>query len=264
MNMFKRCSCTEATKCRHPFWSRFRAEGQHVRELTRTANRQLAERIAQKRRLEVLEDRRGLRRIKPVRLSKHIDAYVAYTAKTNRSAYKDRAVLDRLVVCIGDRNLAEVSAFHLEKWKRERADEVAPATVNRELNIVRGCFSRAVDWGRLLVSPAKTVKAYKGVDQIRTRVCSPADIKALLEAAPPLLTLLARLTLESLLRLSQALALRREDIGASWVPWSRARRDGVAVRRSRRSCAPHWSRIVTRTAPCLVRVRKAGQRLPRP
>jgi integrase len=217
MNVYKRCGCPNPVKCRHPYWFRFRLERQHVRESTHTANRHLAERIAQKRRIEALEDRRGLRRIKPVRLSKHIDAYVKHTAKTNRTSYKDQAVLDRLVESIGDRDLINVSAFHLEKWKRERAEDVSPATVNRELNIVRGCFSRAVDWGRLLVSPVLTVKPYKGADQVRLRVCSPGDIKTLLEGASPDLALLARLTLETLLRLSETLALRREDIGPSWI-----------------------------------------------
>jgi integrase len=62
------------------------------------------------------------------------------------------------------------------------------------------------------VSPLRTVKVYR-VDNVRLRVCSPEDIKTLLEGAPADLALLARLTLESLLRLSEALALRREDIG---------------------------------------------------
>jgi integrase len=216
VNLYKRCGCPDTVKCRHPFWFLFRLERQRVRESTHTANRQLAERLAQKRRIEVLEDRRGLRKIKPVRLSKHLTAYVAHTAKTNKSAYKDEQVLDRLLASVGDRDLIDVSAFHIERWKRERAEDVSAATVNRELNIVRGCFSRAVDWGRLIVSPLRTVKPFKGVDQIRMRICSPADIKTLLEGAPDDLALLSRLTLESLLRLSEALSLRREDIGAAW------------------------------------------------
>jgi integrase len=48
-------------------------------------------------------------------------------------------------------------------------------------------------------------------------VASPEEIKTLLEKAPPDLALLARLTLESLLQLSEALALRREDIGPTSV-----------------------------------------------
>src|SRR5439155_21116999 len=131
-------------------------------------------------------------------------AYVAHTAKTNRSSDKDQAVLDRLVESVTDRPMTDISPFHIERWKRERADNVSQSTVNRELNIVRGCFSRAVEWGRLGGSPTRTVKPYR-VDDIRLRVCSPEDIKTLLDSAPGDLRLIARLTLESLLRLSEAM-----------------------------------------------------------
>ena len=119
------------------FWFKFKLRGRQCRGTTRTANRQLAEQTAGKRRLEVLE------------------------AKTNRSSYKDQAVLDRLVASTDDRQLNDISPFHIERWKRERADKVSQSTVNRELNIVRGCFSRAVQWGRLGVSPLRTVKPYR-------------------------------------------------------------------------------------------------------
>ncbi|MEP7307918.1 MAG: tyrosine-type recombinase/integrase [Acidobacteriota bacterium] len=125
-------------------------------------------------------------------------------------------MLGRLVASIGDKPISEVSPFHIEKWKRVRAETVSRSTVNRELNIVRGCFSRAVDWGHLGISPLRTVKPYR-VDDGRLRVCSPDEIKKLLDRAPRDLGLLARLTLESLPRLSEALNLRKEDIGASYA-----------------------------------------------
>ncbi len=216
MNLYKRCKCSNPNKCGHPFWFRFRLAHQHVRESTRTANRQLAARVAEKRHLEIVAAGHGFKRIKPVLLSKHVTAYVAHTAKANRSSYKDAGVLARLVTSIGDRTLGDISAFHIERWKRDRAEQVGKSTVNRELNIVRGCFSRAVEWGHLGQSPLRTVKAYV-VDNIRLRVCSPAEIQTLLGAASPDLALIARVTLESLLRLSEVLALRREDIGPTFA-----------------------------------------------
>ena len=38
-----------------------------------------------------------------------------------------------------------MTTFDVEKLKTLRAKRVKKATVNRELNIVRGCFSRAVE-----------------------------------------------------------------------------------------------------------------------
>src|SRR5262245_4575413 len=156
MNLFKRCKCPDPAKCRCPLWYRFRLHGRQHRGTTNTAKRALAEGIAHKRRLEMIEKGEGFRRVKPVKLTEHVKAYVAHTAKTNRSSYKDQAVLDRFVASVGNRSIAEVSPFHVERWKQERAAIVTQSTVNRELNIVRGCFSRAVDWKRLSTSPCAT------------------------------------------------------------------------------------------------------------
>ena len=216
MKIYKRCACAETARCGHRFWFKFKLHGREYRSTTRTANRQLAERIGAKRRLDVPERREGWRAPKPVKFSEHLKAYLAHTAKANISSNKDQRVLNGFLASVGDRSIAEVSAFHVERWKRDRADVVSRSTVNRELNIVRGCFSRAVEWERLTISPMRSVKPYR-VDDVRLRVCSPAEICTLLDGAPRDLALLARLTLESLLRLSEALALRRDDIGSTYA-----------------------------------------------
>jgi integrase len=226
MNLFKRCGCADVSKCRHAFWFLFRLHRQRFRESTHTANRTLAERIAQKRRIEVLTGKAGLRRAKPIRLSEHVKAYVQHTAKSNATSYKDRAVLDTFVASVGDRPIDEVSPFHVERWKQERAADVSKSTVNRELNIVRGCFSRAVEWGRLALSPLRTVKVYK-VDDSRVRVLNDEELKTAL-TAPADVALLCRVTLVSLNRISEVLALRREHFGPSWME---VRRKGGRVHR---------------------------------
>jgi integrase len=236
MNLFKRCACPTSARCPHPFWVRFRLHSQEYRRSTKTANRVQAQRIATVRQAAVLEGREGLRKARSVKLSEHIKAYVAFTAKTNRTSYKDGDVLARLLADVGDRRLSDVSPFHLEKWKAGRAKVVAPATVNRELNIVRGCFSRAVDWDRLVKSPMRSVKPYR-VDNIRLRLLSDAEAARLLSVDATAraftaaaeartrtrlnrgfvadLQLMARTTLVTLLRLSEVLALRREDVRAT-------------------------------------------------
>src|SRR5262245_53499877 len=97
MNLFKRCPCADQTKCRHPYWFLFRLRRQRYEESTRTANRQLALSIAQKRRIAALETREGFRPVKPMRFSEHMKAYCAYTEKTNRSSNKDLPVLEGFI-----------------------------------------------------------------------------------------------------------------------------------------------------------------------
>jgi integrase len=226
MNLFKRCACDDHTRCKHPYWFLFRLHRQRYRESTHTANRTLAERIAQKKRIAVHEGKAGLRRPKPVRLSEHVKAYLQHTAKTNQTSYKDKSVLDAFIASVGDRPIDEVSPFHVERWKQERSEDVSKSTVNRELNIVRGCFSRAVEWGRLSLSPMRTVKPYK-VDDARVRVLTDDELRTVLGAAPDV-ALMCRVTLVSLNRISEVLALRREHLGPSWME---VRRKGGRVHR---------------------------------
>jgi hypothetical protein len=142
-----------------------------------------------------------------VTLKTHCDEYVKHTATANSTGYKDQAVLDRLVESVGDRPIAQVTSFHVERWKSQRAGTVSKSTVNRELNIVRGCFSRAVEWGRLGLSPLRSVNPYR-VDDSRLRVLSSDELHTLFtDIADPFVLLVCRITLECLARLSEALGL---------------------------------------------------------
>ncbi len=210
MNLFRRCSCKGA--CVHSLWYRFRFLGREYRGSTHTDNRTLAQRIAAKRQVEILEGReRAPRPRKAVKLSEHVQEYTAWTAAQNRTSYKDPGVLSRLLRIVGNKPLDRIAPFDVERWKTARVQEVSRATVNRELNIVRGCFSRAAEWGWCPGSPAANVKPYR-VDNVRTRVLSTDETERLLRDEPGDLALLARATLEGLFRLSEILNLRVEDI----------------------------------------------------
>ena len=209
MNLFKRCGCRES--CDHPWWYRFRFQGREHKRSTKTTNRTLAQRIAAKRQVEILEGRERLRGPKAPCLSAHIESYVAWTAKHNRTSNKDPGVLAGFLTVVGDKRLDQVGPFDIERWKTARAKEVKLATVNRELNIIRGCFSRAVEWKLIDSSPVVSVKPYR-VRNVRCRVLSAEEITTLLTKAPPDLALLGRATLEGLFRLSEILNLRVEDI----------------------------------------------------
>ena len=214
MTLFKRCTCQ--ARCHHPLWYRFRFEGREHRGSTHTNNRTLAQRIAANRQVEVLQGRETRSRQKPTKLSVHIEAYTAWTAKNNRTSDKDPAVLKRFLDIVGDKRLDRIAPFDIERWRTARVKTVSRATVNRELNIVRGSFSRAVDWGQLSGSPVRTVKPYR-VDNVRTRILSSDEIALLLTEAPRDLGLFARATLEGLFRLSEILNLRVEDIKQDYI-----------------------------------------------
>lgn len=228
--IYKRCEC-EKPSCGHYFEYTFKLRGIRYRRSTRTANKQAALRVEARRRAAIIEGRDEDE--KPsITLKQHIKDYCEHTAKTNRTGHKDVAVLDRLLTAVGDQPLHHISAFHIEKWKHHRVESVSRATVNRELNIVRGCFGRGVEWGRLAVSPCATVRVYP-VDDTRVRVLFDHELALVMGSN---VRLLCQVTLECLPRLSEVLNIHRTHIGHGWIE---VRRKGGSVERI--ACRPELS-----------------------
>ncbi|WP_449428818.1 tyrosine-type recombinase/integrase [Rhodanobacter umsongensis] len=97
-----------------------------------------------------------------------------------------QATVDALAATFGtiyEKPLDEIKAIDVEgiKAKRLKAGRM-PATVNRDLDRIRGALSRAVDWGMLTEHPLRTVKRAKGVDNSRVRYLTKPEEKRLREA----------------------------------------------------------------------------------
>ena len=116
----------------------------------------LPKRIASRRHTEALEGKEGLRRKPAPLLSAHVKSYLEWTAKAHRTQEKSERVLKEFAEFIGEKRLDQVTTFDIERWKTARAAEVARSTVNRELNVVRGALSRAVQCVTAHVKPRKS------------------------------------------------------------------------------------------------------------
>ena len=82
-----------------------------------------------------------------------------------------------------DKLLTDLVALDFERIKANRLKAGRlPATVNRDLDRIRGVLSRAVEWQRLTVHPLASVKRAKGADNSRVRYLSQAEDKRLREA----------------------------------------------------------------------------------
>ena len=123
--------------------------------------------------------------------------------------------------------LHEITGHRIEQFKRERAagkwrghgytgaaKPIKPATVNRELDTLRGIFSKAVEWRKLREHPMTAVRRIK-VDNRRTRILTEAEQLALLAACPKKLGRMVRLALITGARIGELLALTWEDVGES-------------------------------------------------
>jgi integrase len=120
--------------------------------------------------------------------------------------------------------LHEITAHRIEQWKRERlagkwrahgqksnANPLRPGTVNRELDLLKSILSKAVEWGKLIDSPARGIKRLK-VDNRRTRILTADEQRRILEAAPRKMRALIALALITGARAGELLGLRWEHV----------------------------------------------------
>ena len=66
-----------------------------------------------------------------------------------------------LIPIFGSRLMGSVTSKQIEDYKTQRAGIVKPRTVNRELDLLKSMFARAVDWGVVRHHPAGSVKKLK-------------------------------------------------------------------------------------------------------
>ena len=117
--------------------------------------------------------------------------------------------------------LHDLTPHHIEQFKRTRLQEkgrahqqrqrrgqpIRPATVNRELDTLKSILSKAVEWDRLVVSPARHVKRLP-VDNRQTRILSVDEERRLLQACRGKLRNIVTMALCTGARIGELLALR--------------------------------------------------------
>lgn len=121
---------------------------------------------------------------RPITLGAFIEEHFAPWAREHQKAAK--ATVDALrstFLELYQKDLRNLSAFDVERVKAGRLKAGRkPATVNRDLDRIRGVLSRAVDWGFLGEHPLRSVKRAKGADNSRVRYLTQDEERRLREA----------------------------------------------------------------------------------
>jgi integrase len=77
----------------------------------------------------------------------------------------------------------QFTAWSFEQWKNKRkSNGIKPATINRDLTMLRAALNKAVEWNELKSNPLVSVKPLKGADDKRVRYLSSEEEKRLLGA----------------------------------------------------------------------------------
>jgi len=223
VSLFKRCACP-GRRCEHPWWYRFRLNGREYRATTQTALKRQAFDIEARERSRFLEGRHGIRRQPDITFRQFSETYLRDHADVHkRSADRDREILRVLNQCFGPLVLHEITMHRIEQFKRERLagrwrghgqtgtpKSIQPGTVNRELDTLKSILSKAVEWGKLIESPARRVRRLK-VDNRRTRILTEDEQARVLAACRPKMRAIVALALITGARIGELLALRWED-----------------------------------------------------
>jgi integrase len=222
--------CPASPRCDHYWFYDFRVNGRRYRNTTETADKQQAKNIEAKERGRILDGRHGIRRQPDITFKAFAETYVRDHAELHkRSVDRDREIIKMLNRSFGSLILHELTAHRIEQFKRDRlagkwrghntrgaAKPIKPATVNRELDTLKSILSKAVEWGKLLESPARAVKRLK-VDNRRTRILTDAEQHAILGHSPRKLRAIVALALVTGARISELLELRWEHCQDGYV-----------------------------------------------
>ncbi len=121
---------------------------------------------------------------RPITLGDFIDQhYAPWVQEHTKSGSATVDALKSVWGSLYNRELRSLSAFDVERIKSKRLKAGRkPATVNRDLDRIRGVLSKAVDWTFLMEHPLRSVKRAKGVDDSRVRYLSPDEEAALRDA----------------------------------------------------------------------------------
>jgi integrase len=135
-------------------------------------------------------------------------------ARLTPAAYKreDGIIVAHLRPFFGDKTtLASIRRADVQKYITHRSGEVSPASIVKELNVLKHLLGLAVEWELIPANPAHGIKAPR-VPAGRVRYLQPGELRSVLEACPEWLRPIAGLAVATGMRRGEVLGLRWLDV----------------------------------------------------
>jgi integrase len=135
-------------------------------------------------------------------------------ARLTPAAYKreDGIMEAHLRPFFGDKTkLASIRRADVQKYITHRSGEVSPASIVKELNVLKHLLGLAVEWELIPTNPAHGVKGPR-VPAGRVRYLQPGELRSVLEACPEWLRPIAGLAVATGMRRGEVLGLRWLDV----------------------------------------------------
>ena len=191
------------------WWMSFMYRGQQVRRSTGSTNRRLAEAVYAQVTVQLVEGRYFETLEEKTRtFGELMDRFEAEHLPKKASQRSYRGYVKHLRAFFGDRVLAEITPKVIVEYKNQRlATGLAPASINRELAMLKKAFNLAIrEWEWCRDNPVSRVSMEKGANK-RDRWLTEDEEARLLAACPSWLRELVVFALHSGMRLGEILAL---------------------------------------------------------
>lgn len=192
------------------WYADYYANGERIQESTGTANRRQAEKFMA---LRISEVERGVF-ARPLRISLNDfgERYMEHARTHKRSWIRDRQMLGHLQGFFGNAMLADITPLRVEGYQQARAKDVSPATVNRELALLKHMLNLSERWGlHQGPNPVRFVRFLRE-DNYRLRTLSAEEERALLARCPAYLQDMVLFAINTGLRCGDVFDLKWEEV----------------------------------------------------
>jgi integrase len=193
-----------------PFYQfRVTVNGKRIQESTGCTNKKAAEKFEDVRKAEVAGG--GFQKPEKLTLEEFGERYMDYAKATKRSWLRDEQLMKHLNEAFGSIQLGAITVFPIEKYRARRREAVSPATVNREVALLKHLFFKAEEWG--MFRGRNPVKGMRQLDEnVKLRVLSYDEEAKLASFCGPRLRELMTFSLNSGLRLGDMLSLTWKEV----------------------------------------------------
>jgi len=158
-------------------------DGRRVRLKGGTTRKEAEEALAAMR-TDAIRGTFNLPRRSKVLFRDYAEEYMTnYSEKKKRSPERDRVAFVHILPFFGNNPISKIPKFLIEQYVVKRAAEVKPATVNRELSIIKHMLGRAEEMGLIKTNPARSAKLLP-VPPTEHTTLSAEEIDRLLDACP--------------------------------------------------------------------------------
>ncbi len=166
------------------WWMSFVYRGEQVRKSTETRDKKLAERIYTKVLGEIVQGK-WFERLPERSFIEMMEKYEVEHVSQKDSARQYKGYIRNLRPFFCEYSLSEITPSVINEYKmKRRKDGVGPASINRELAVVKNAFNKALkEWGWVRENPVTRISMEKEPPG-RVRYLTDEEFEKLLKACP--------------------------------------------------------------------------------